>query len=208
MGKNILLVVSALFLSVLAVKPITVKYQEYSENAEIAGILRVLDASQVTATIYADTDSLTAKYYEIWMVERNSSETKRTKVGYQIIEPDSTKLTITAIARDSLNAVISFVGLTTGSPRVQVSVPTENHLLVGCDFEWMFSNNDTIPLVGYATGIPVKYDLGNGKFLEGFNICGIRYSKVRPFNWREEYGLPDYLYFEAVPVKEINYDFI
>ena len=46
---------------------ITTRFKESAENPEIAGILKALDASQVTATLYAD--SLDATYYEIWMVE-------------------------------------------------------------------------------------------------------------------------------------------
>lgn len=183
---------------------ITVKFQESPENAEIAGILGILDASQVTATFYAE--SLDAQYYEIWMVERRSSCHKRTKIGYKKIESDSTKLTFTAVAKDSLNAIISIVHLSTGSPRVNVAIPTADHQLIGCDFEWRFNENDTIPLVGYSTGIPQKFKLGNGQIYDGFHICGIRFSKINPYNWKEKYDLPDYLYFEAIPVKEINYD--
>ncbi len=142
------------------------------------------------------------------MVERKGSETKRTKLGYKDIEPDSTKITFTAIAKDSLNTVISFVQLNAGNPRVKVSVPTAHHLLIGCDFGWKFTENDTIPLVGYATGIPVKYDLGGGKIVDAYYVCGIRFSKVQPYNWKDKYDLSDYLYFEAIPVKEMKFDHI
>lgn len=179
---------------------ITVKFQEHSENTEIAGILSALDASQVTATLYAD--SLDATYYAIWMVERNGNDSKRTKIGYKLIEPDSTKVTFTALPKDSLNAVFSLIRLSSGSPSVTASVSTGYHILIGCDYEWEFSKNDTIPLVGYSAGIHRKYDFGNGQILDGFDICGLRFSKVKPYDWQEEYGLQDYIYFEAIPIKE------
>lgn len=65
---------------------ITVKFQEYSENPEIAGILRALDASQVTATLRAD--SLDATYHELWMVECKGS-------GF--LPPDGKRNTISQI---------------------------------------------------------------------------------------------------------------
>lgn len=182
---------------------VTVKFKEYTENTEIASILSLLDASQVKATLYAD--SIDASYYEIWMVEQSDNDSKRTKIGYKLIEPDSTQIIFTSLPKDSLNAVFSLSRLSSGAPRVTASIVTANHLLIGCDYEWEFSKNDTIPLVVYSTGIHRKYDLGNGQILDGFDICGLRYSKVRPSNWKEEYGLSDYLYFEAIPVKEIYY---
>ena len=86
---------------------------------------------------------------------------------------------------------------------MHVSLPTANHMLIGCDFKWILNENDTIPLVSYATGIPMKYDLGNGEAVDSFYICGLRFSKIHPFKWKEEYNLSDYLYFEAIPVKEM-----
>lgn len=47
-----------------------------------------------------------------------------------------------------------------------------------------------------------KYDFGNGQILDGFDICGLRFSKVKPYDWQEEYSLQDYIYFEAIPIKE------
>ncbi len=34
---------------------ITIRFQEFPESEEVAGILNVMDASQVTATLYADS---------------------------------------------------------------------------------------------------------------------------------------------------------
>lgn len=187
-----------LFLSVFAIEPISVNFQEHSENDEIAGILSALDASQVAVTLYADSSEV--KNYEIWMVERCGSDLNRRKIGYKQMKPDSTKITFTAIPKDSLNVDFSFIRLS-GIPRIKVTVPAVNHLLIGCDYKWKFSENDTIPLVAYATGIVKKFDFGNGQILDGFDICGLRFSKVKPYDWKEKYGLDDYIYFEAVPVK-------
>ena len=182
---------------------ITLKYQEHSENLEIAGILKALDASQVTATLYAD--SLKAKYYEIWMVECSSRENIRKMIGYKRIEPDSTKITFTAIPKDSINVSFSFMRISSGAPRMAASVVVDNHIFIGCDYGWKFNMNDTIPLVGYSDSIHHKIELGNGQILEGLDICGLRFSKIQPSKWKEEYNLSDYLYFEAIPVKEMSF---
>ena len=182
---------------------ITLNFQEHSENPEIAGILKALDASQVTATLYAD--SLKAKYYEIWMVECSGRENKRTKIGYKRIEPDSTKITFTAVPKDSMNVAFSFMRLSAGIQRITASVVTDNHILIGCDYGWNFNKNDTIPLVGYSDGIHHKVNLGNGQILDGLDICGLRFSKIQPSKWKEEYNLSDYVYFEAIPVKEMSF---
>lgn len=198
--------VFVLLLFVLAVtfakNPITVKFQESPESMEVAGLLELLDASQVTATLYSD--SLDARHYEIWMVEHKDGNVNRTRVGYRLIEPDSTKLTFTAIAKDSLNAYISIVYINGAKQRETVSLSTTHHMLIGCDYEWNFNENDTIPLVSYATGIPMKYTLGNGEVVDAFHVCGLRYSKIHPSRWKDEYNLSDYLYFEAIPVKEMS----
>ena len=202
----VFLVATLLSMGAISEKPdyaITLKFQEHSENLEIAGILKALDASQVTATLYAD--SLKAKYYEIWMVECSGSENKRTKIGYKKIEPDSTKITFTAVPKDSTNVAFSFMRLSSGVPRMTASVETDYHILIGCDYEWKFHMNDTIPLVGYSDGIHHKIKLGNGQILEGLDICGLRFSKIHPSKWKEEYNLSDYLFFEAIPVKEMSF---
>ncbi len=204
MRKYFCLLFVAMFLITSAKQPVSVSFKEHIENEEIACLLQLLDASQVTATLYSD--SLDAKYYEIWMVERIGKESKRTKLGYKEIEPDSTKITFTAAAKDSLNAIISLFHINPGKRRVNIKIPTTNHLLIGCDYEWKFEENDTIPLVGYSTGIPQKFDMGNGNIIEAFYICGLRFSKVSPYKWKDEYDLSDYIYFEAIPVKEMKFD--
>lgn len=203
MRKSVFALFVFLFVIAFARNPITVKFQETPESLEVAGILRLLDASQVIATLYAD--SLDAKYYAIWMVEHRDGNVNRTRIGYSFISPDSTKVAFTAVARDSLNADISILPINGGTPRVNVSLPTAGHMLIGCDYEWSFNESDTIPLVGYATGIPMKYTLGNGEVVDAFYVCGLRFSKIHPSRWKEEYNLSDYLYFEAIPVKEMSF---
>ena len=203
MRKSVFALFVFLFVIAFARNPITVKFQESPESLEVAGILRLLDASQVTATLYAD--SLDAKYYAIWMVEHNDGNVNRKRIGYSFISPDSTKVAFTAVAKDSLNADMSILPINGGTPRVNVSLPTAGHILIGCDYEWSFNESDTIPLVGYATGIPMKYTLGNGEVVDAFYVCGLRFSKIDPSRWKEEYNLSDYLYFEAIPVKEMSF---
>lgn len=64
---------------------------------------------------------------------------------------------------------------------------------------------DSFHLMAYTTGIPVKHDLDNGNVVEGWDICGLRYSKVPTLEWQKKYDLPDYIYFEAIPTKEPTY---
>ena len=191
----------SLFTVAFAKKPITVKFKERTDNVEVAGILGVLDAYQVTTTLYAD--SIDAEFYAIWMVKCKGDEKERTLIGYNYIAPDSTTFSITTMPIDSLNLAV-YVSHCSSLRRI-VAIPTSNRLLVSCNFEWDFSPTDTIPLVAYTTGIPKKYDLGNGNEIESWDICGLRYSKVPPLEWQKKYDLPDYIYFEAIPTKEPTY---
>ena len=51
----------------------------------------------------------------------------------------------------------------------------------------------------------MKYTLRNGGAVDAFYVCGLRFSKIDPSRWKEEYNLSDYLYFEAIPVKEMSF---
>lgn len=84
-------------------------------------------------------------------------------------------------------------------------IPTAHHMLIGCNFKKEYAKTDTIPLVGYSTGIPKRFDLGNGEITEGWDICGVRYSGINPAMWGQHFGFTDYVYFEAVAVKELRY---
>ncbi|MDE5555364.1 MAG: hypothetical protein K2J10_09315 [Muribaculaceae bacterium] len=202
MKKWIVIVFISLFTVALAKNPITVKYNESSDNPEIRGILGALDAYQVTSTLYAD--SLDAKYYSLWMVICKGEETQRRLMGYYPIQTDSTVIMLTAVPKDSTNVVI-YADRINGAPRHQVNIPTAGRLLIGCDYSWEFGENDTIPLIGYSSGIHSKINLGNGIVADRFDICGLRFSKERPLLWREKYGLSDYLYFEVIPVKNMKF---
>ncbi len=179
---------------------VTVKMTEGSDNPEIENLLSLMDASQATATIYAD--SLDAKFYAVWMTNYSGDEATRILVGYVPVEPDSTRITISAMAKDSLNVKVNIVG----SSRQTVSLPaTSSHSLVGCGSERIYNTCDTIPLMAYTTGIPTKYRLGNGDMIDAFYVCGIRDTKEHPSRWKQLYRLPDFLYFEAIPVKDIGF---
>ena len=194
----------ALFIAVdlvtFAKGPITVSQKEVSDNPEIAGLLGVLGAYQTTATVYADT--IDAKYFEIWMSVCNGTETKRTTISYVPIQRDSTQIVVTALPKDSMTVAIYVNG---AYMLVQdVHIPTYQHLLIGCEFNWEFNDTDTIPLLAYSTGIQGNIKI-NGEVYERYDICGLRYSKVHPSEWKEKYNLRGYIYFEAIPVKKIRY---
>ena len=121
MKKWIVIVFISLFTVALAKNPITVKYNESSDNPEIRGILGALDAYQVTSTLYAD--SLDAKYYSLWMVICKGEKNQRRLMGYYPIQTDSTVIMLTAVPKDSTNVVI-YVDRINGAPRYQVNIPT------------------------------------------------------------------------------------
>ncbi len=200
-GVAALVGLPGLFTAAFAKKPITVKFKERTDNVEVAGLLGVLDAYQITTTLYADF--IDADFYAIWMVNCKGDEKERSLIGYTYITPDSTTFSITAMPIDSLNLAV-YVSHCSSLRRV-VSVPTTNRLLVSCNFEWEFNTGDTIPLMAYTTGIPTKFDYGDGKVVEGVDICGLRYSKILPLEWQQKYDLPDYIYFEAIPTKEMSF---
>ena len=81
MRKLVFVLLLFVFAVTFAKNPIIVKFQESPESMEVAGLLELLDASQVTATLYAD--SLNAKHYAIWMVEHKDGNVNRTRVGYR-----------------------------------------------------------------------------------------------------------------------------
>lgn len=196
-----LLIISVLGLSSFAGSRITLDFTEYPDNPELEGLMRLLDATQVTATLHAD--SLSGKYYELWMVTSHNGAESSSMIGYKPITDDSTKIVISAMPKDSMTVIFStapYIGALQ-----TVSTPTENHLLIGCEYGMEYTETDTIPLAGYSTGIPIKYDLGNGIVSDAWYICGVRYSKVNPSQWYSRYGFTDYVYFEAVVVKEPDY---
>lgn len=204
MEKWFVIVFISLFTAALAKSPITVKFKEMSDNPEVRSILGALDAYQITSTLYAD--SLDAKFYALWMVTCKGEERRRKLMGYYPIQHDSTMIMLTAFPKDSANVVI-YADRINGAPSHQVDIPTGGRLLIGCDYNWEFGENDTIPLISYSSGIHSKINLGNGIVADRFDICGLRFSMERPSQWKEKYNLSDYLYFEVIPVKNMNFQF-
>lgn len=201
MRKFMFFVLASVVLISFASRPVKVSFEETPDDIRLRGLLGLLDVSQVTATIHAD--STDAKYYEIWMVNCRGDERKRRLMGFSFITPDSTNICFSAQPKDSSTLYLHIApGV---GPRYEVDVPTFNRLLVACDYDWEFNDRDTIPLMGYTTGIPGKVKAGNGEVFESWDICGIRYSKKNPSEWHRLYGIGDYLYFEAVPVKEMDF---
>ncbi len=196
MRKLIFAIFASFIMPLVAQNPITVNSKEFSNNPEIEGILGVLGANQTTATIFAD--SIEAKYYAIWMIVCNDEETYRQHVTDVPVRPDSTQIVITCMPKDSTAVAVYVNG--PGFNHI-VNLHTSNHLLVGCKFGWTFNESDTIPLMAYTSGIVMRARI-NGKIVEGEDICGLRYSKVHPSQWKSKFNIPRYIYFEAIPVKE------
>lgn len=125
-----LLIISVLGLSSFAGSRITLDFKEHTDNPELEGLMRLLDATQVTATLHAD--SLSGKYYELWMVTSHNGAESRRMIGYKPITDDSTKIVISAMPKDSMTVIFStapYIGALQ-----TVSTPTENHLLIGCEY--------------------------------------------------------------------------
>lgn len=92
-----------------------------------------------------------------------------------------------------------------GYLREPLLIDTKDCLLISCKSDQKYVQSDTIPLAAYTKGIVQKIDLGNGKMMENMDLCGLRYSNVLPSEWHKVFNLQSYIYFEAIPVKEINF---
>lgn len=75
-----------------------------------------------------------------------------------------------------------------------------NHT-VTVKFKEYTENTEIASILSLLDALQVKATL----YADSIDASYYGYSKVRPSNWKEEYGLSDYLYFEAIPVKEIYY---
>ena len=202
MKKILLTFIVLLSVAALAKGPVTVNVKEGSDNTEVQSFLELFDAGVATVTIYAD--SIDAAYYAIWMVQQTGNRSARRFMGYKYVTPDSTRFSITTMPKDSATVIVN-VSNCSGAHRQTVAVPTAEHMLVACHFGREYCAADTIPLVAYTTGIPTKFDLGDGKTADGWYICGLRDSNVHPSQWKDRYHLPDYLYFEAIPVTKLDF---
>lgn len=201
MRALIALVVLLVGISVCGGNRLTLDFKEHTDNIEFEGMLALADASQVIVTI--KSDSISAKYFQVFMVTSHNGEATTQSIGFMPVLGDSTRICFTAMSKDSATAIFSIAPKVCG--RQIVSTPTSRHMLIGCDFKREYAETDTIPLVGYSTGIPKHFDLGNGEIIEGWDICSVRYSGVDPAMWGRHFGFSDYVYFEAVAVKDISY---
>lgn len=105
------------------------------------------------------------------------------------------------MATDSASATLYVMPHSTNCKKL--SIPTGNCLLIDCRHDDGYERSDAIPLMAYSPGIHRNFDMGDGKVLEGFDICGLRYSQVHPSEWHERFKIPAYVYFEVIPVNKI-----
>lgn len=173
----------------------------HNVDIEYRGLLGILNTCQESATIHYPGDEY--KYYELYMTVNRDGDCRKTFMGFVNISQDSTTICFTAMAEDSTSCKIYITP--TMRPVCKVEIPTEQCLLIECVNEDGYEIGDTIPLMAYSQGIYKQINMGNGKIVNGYDICGLRYSKVHPARWHDTFNIPDYIYFEAVPVKEINY---
>lgn len=200
--KRIFILVAVFFPSILlAQSKVTIGFHQKYDDVQFMGLLGLIDACQVTATIHAD--SIDAKFYELWMVKNNEGIETRSLYGYMPLRPDSTDICITVMAVDSLNAKVYVTPqITTGK---MVSMPTNNCLLIECVNKNGYIAGDTIPLMAYSTGHFTKHRI-NGTVFDAMDVCGVRFSEIHPSKWYEKFNIKDFIYFEVVPVKEIDYN--
>lgn len=201
MKTLISLILAVMSLTATAALPVTLSFRQ-NDDLKIGGLLGVLDACQITADIHAD--SIDARYYQLWMVASREGVIDRTMMGFVPVTPDSTSVCITAMAHDSMTVNVYVVPAT--SRRFTVSLPSSGCLLIDCVNKDGYERGDTIPLMAYSPGIHSQVNLGNGKLADVYDICGLRYSEVHPSQWHERFGIPYYLYFEAIPVTRIEID--
>ena len=196
------IIVSAIILSAVnsgsAQEMVNVSFKN-SDDPSVISMLRAFDGYQVKATISGGNND--ARFYELWLVKNHDDCISKTFYGFVPAATDSTDIVFTSIVSDSLAAFLS----TSVTARCAMKLPTASCLLIELVKNEGYAQGDTIPLVAYSTGKPTKYDLGKGNVVEGFDICGVRYSGVHPSQWYARFGIRDCYYIEAVPVKEIDY---
>ena len=174
---------------------------DYENNLETQGLMGVWDAYQLKATLHLKGGDF--KFYEVLMISVCNGQKKQHRIGFLPIMPDSTQLCVTAMAVDSMNCIV-YVSPHIGS-KVKIEIPTDQCLLIDYRNEDGYNLGFSIPLMAYSTGICKEVNLGNGHVVKAHDICGLRFSKIPPSEWYEAYHIPNYVYFEAVPVKSIDY---
>lgn len=175
---------------------------DYKNNLETQGLIGLLDADQLKATLHLKGGDF--KFYEVLMTSiRNGKKEYHRIIGFLPIMPDSTQLCVTTMAVDSMNCIV-YVSPSIGA-KIKVEMPTNQCLLIDYRNEDGYTPGDTIPLMAYSTGICKEMDLGNGHTVKAHDICGLRFSKIPLSEWHKTFNIPSYIYFEAVPVKSIDY---
>lgn len=200
--KLTIIAIAVLLPSILSAQSrIETRFNQKFNDLQFMGLLGVIDACQVTATIYAD--SIDAKFYELWMVKNNKGAETRSLFGFIPVQPDSTDICITVMAIDSLCAKVCVTPVGSGSRKVMM--PTYQCLLIECVNKTGYAVGDTIPLMAYSTGHFTKRSI-NGNVFDAMDVCGVRFSGIHPSKWYEKFNIKDFIYFEVVPVKEIDYN--
>lgn len=173
----------------------------FNDNIEHRGLLGILDAYQKVANLHTTNDSY--KFYKILMTVSRDGTNESLTLGYVPVSPDSTSICITVMAVDSTTCRV-YLAPGAVSP-VTVSLSTKMCLLIDYSHEDGYNVGDTVPMMAYSTGFHRRFKLDNGEMADGYDICGLRYSGVNPAYWHSKFDLKDYIYFEAVPIKEIHY---
>ena len=201
MKKFLLIALTAVAVVVaVAQSRVSVSFRNCDDLA-MRGLLGVMNGYQITATVH--TDSLDARFFEMWLVKSHDGKLSRRLIGFTPVQKDSTEICFTVMAVDSLNAWLSVDPC--GGHRTGLNIPTFNCLLIECVSRDGYAAGDTIPLMAYSPGRATKYDLGNGLIADAYDICGVRNSCLHPKKWYSEFGISDLYYIEAIPVREIDY---
>lgn len=201
--SKILTVVAATALSIGAYSAgrVGVTYVQ-NENKEMRGLMQLMDAYQIKAVIHAEESAY--KFYEVLMNVRKGDSTEVSLLGFVPIEPDSTEIVVSAAALDSTRCAVSIVP--GGILRKIVEIPTTQCLLIDTPVKAGYAAGDTISLMAYSQGIHKLFNLGNGRTADAYDICGLRFSEVSPNEWRKDFGVDNYIYFQAIPVLKPDYD--
>lgn len=200
--RSVVVVGAVLLMSILSAQSrIETMFNQKFNAPQFMGLLGVVDACQVTATIRAD--SIDAKFYELWMVKDNEGVETRSLFGFIPVQSDSTDICITVMAADSLSAKVYVTPAISVSKKV--SMPTSQCLLIECVNKTGYAVGDTIPLMAYSTGHFTKRSI-NGTVFDAMDVCGVRFSGIHPSKWYEKFNIKNFIYFEVVPVKEIDYN--
>lgn len=201
MKKLLLIVMAAVAVaSAAAGSRVSVKFRNCDDPA-MRGLLGALGGYQITATVHAD--GIDARFYEMWLVKSDEGKLSRKLFGFAPVRPDSTEFCFTAVTVDSMNVWLSVEPC--GGRRVKLSIPTVSSLLIECERPDGYAPGDTIQLMAFSPGRATEFDLGNGKKVTAYDICGVRNACISPAEWYSRFNIPLLYYVEAVPVSRVDY---